>query len=141
MFAQTVVLLSSRSLTMVLGYRPMLLAMSSSASTGRIRHAHATPAGQDWAWPLRKPSARRMELKSRFPAKKATAVVSQWSCRSWMFLKMSWRSQHFEPTDSEHNFILLSERFNLTRVILSMYVIASTEPYRVSESAKSCRNG
>ena len=58
-----------------------------------------------------------------------------------MFLKMTWPSQRFEPTDSEHNFILLSERFNLKRVILCMYVIASTEPYRVSESAKSCRNG
>jgi hypothetical protein len=45
-----------------------------------------------------------------------------------MFLKMTWPSQRFERTDSEHNFILLSERFNLTRVILSMYVIASTEP-------------
>jgi hypothetical protein len=54
---------------------------------------------------------------------------------------MSWPSRRFEPTDSEHNFILLSERFNLTRVILCMYVIASTEPDRVSESAKSCRNG
>jgi hypothetical protein len=69
-----------------------------------------------------------MALKSRFPAKKATAAVSQWSCRSWMFLKLSWPSQRFERTDSEHNFILLSARFNLKRVILSMYVIASTEP-------------
>jgi hypothetical protein len=58
-----------------------------------------------------------------------------------MFLKMNWPSRRFEATDSEHNFILLSERFNLKRVILCMYVIASTEPYRVSESAKSCRNG
>src|SRR5437899_5211387 len=69
-----------------------------------------------------------MALKSRFPAKKAKAVVSQWSCRFLMFLKMNWPSKPFEPTDSEHNFILLSERFNLTRVTLSMYVIASTEP-------------
>src|ERR1700704_6322196 len=69
-----------------------------------------------------------MELKSRFPAKKAMAVVSQWSCRSWMFLKMNWRSQRFEPTDSQHNFILLSERFNLQRVTISVYAIASTEP-------------
>ena len=45
-----------------------------------------------------------------------------------MFPKMNWPSQRFERTDSEHNFILLSERFNLTRVILSMYVMASTEP-------------
>jgi hypothetical protein len=45
-----------------------------------------------------------------------------------MFLKMIWLSQHFERTDSEYIFILLSERFNLTRVILSMYVMASTEP-------------
>jgi len=58
-----------------------------------------------------------------------------------MFPKMSWPSQRFEPTDSEHNFILLSERFNLTRVILSMYVMLQLNPYRVSESAKSCRNG
>lgn len=48
-----------------------------------------------------------------------------------MFLKMTWPSQRFEPTDSEYNFILLSERFNLKRVTLCMYVIASTEPYRV----------
>ena len=40
---------------------------------------------------------------------------------------MNWPSQRFEPTDSEHNFILLSERFNLTRVTLSMCAIASTE--------------
>src|SRR5258707_3294437 len=45
-----------------------------------------------------------------------------------MFLKMIWRGQHFERTDSEHNFILLSERFNLKRVTLSVQVIASTEP-------------
>ena len=45
-----------------------------------------------------------------------------------MFLKVTWPSRRFECTDSEHNFILLSERFNLTRVILSMYVMASTEP-------------
>ncbi len=45
-----------------------------------------------------------------------------------MFLKMNWPSKPFERTDSEHNFILLSERFNLTRVTLSMYMIASTEP-------------
>src|SRR5580704_1911708 len=82
-----------------------------------------------------------MALKSRFPAKKGTAVVSQWSCHSSMFLKMTWPTQRFEPTDSEHNFILLSERFNLKRVSLCMYVIAATEPYRVSESAKSSRKG
>jgi len=58
-----------------------------------------------------------------------------------MFLKMTLPSQRFEPTDSEHNFILLSERFNLKRVSLCMYVIAATEPYRVSESAKSSRKG
>ncbi len=45
-----------------------------------------------------------------------------------MFLKMIWLGQHFERTDSEHNFILLSERFNLKRVTLSVQVIASTEP-------------
>src|SRR5260221_10350275 len=45
-----------------------------------------------------------------------------------MFLKMIWLGQHFERTDSEHNFILLSERFNLKRVTLSGQVIASTEP-------------
>src|ERR1700692_580606 len=45
-----------------------------------------------------------------------------------MFLKMNWPSQRFEPTDSEHNFILLSERFNLKRVTLCRYVIASPDP-------------
>ena len=45
-----------------------------------------------------------------------------------MFLRKTWPNQRFERTDSEHNFIVLSERFNLTRVILSVYVIASTEP-------------
>src|SRR6202047_5343250 len=39
-----------------------------------------------------------------------------------MFPKMNWPSRRFERTDSEHNFMLLSERFNLTRVTISVAV-------------------
>lgn len=55
-----------------------------------------------------------------------------------MFLKLNWPSQRFVRTDSEHNFILFSERFNLTRVTLCVSVIPGfSSQQRMFASAES----